>query len=500
MKKFSKEQLDKIINNSFKAGTQNNLYYLSEETFRQMKKDKRFVQTYKVRTDIANEMLNLIDKSVWHNKNAKVLQLAGMSDDFFSLMFSRFYFGLASEIPDRYERAQYILDNNIYILCLDLVNQLYTQTECYCEPVSDSNIFKFGTYKIENNRLIEVSCNNVLGNISLYQMMLSLLDGGLKVEDMKFDAVVGNPPYNDDIYIDFVNLGFDLLKDNGAEVMITPAKWQAKSGQKNENFRKNIVPHMKKIVMYRDTHDVFDIDDNAGMSYYIINKENHYKNWNVKGVCTKNSVFNFDWEIHNEDTLTLYSNKVISIIEKCKTEKMITQTLNFKRCIYVGERERGKPTKTHDTDVDVMQGNKHVGFMPISQLKTTANIDKYKVTCAIMIGGAVMFNNDLKILGSASYTHVDPNQVLKGSFPCIRYFDTELECKSFESFMMSKLMSFLFFLGICGATMTNNFFMYIPDQDKFDHIFTDEELYKKYNLTDEEINIIESVIKERKSK
>lgn len=32
----------------------------------------------------------------------------------------------------------------------------------------------------------------------------------------------------------------------------------------------------------------------------------------------------------------------------------------------------------------------------------------------------------------------------------------------------------------------------------FDHIFTDAELYKKYELTDKEINIIESVIKERK--
>ena len=30
------------------------------------------------------------------------------------------------------------------------------------------------------------------------------------------------------------------------------------------------------------------------------------------------------------------------------------------------------------------------------------------------------------------------------------------------------------------------------------HIFTDQELYEEYNLTDEEINIIESVIKERK--
>lgn len=62
--------------------------------------------------------------------------------------------------------------------------------------------------------------------------------------------------------------------------------------------------------------------------------------------------------------------------------------------------------------------------------------------------------------------------------------------------MVSKLRSFLFFLGICEASMINNFFLYISEQDKHDHIFIDKELYEKYELTKEKINIIESVIKE----
>lgn len=45
----------------------------------------------------------------------------------------------------------------------------------------------------------------------------------------------------------------------------------------------------------------------------------------------------------------------------------------------------------------------------------------------------------------------------------------------------------------------NNYdWRFVPDPGAFDHIFTDEELYKKYNLTDDEIKLIESVIKERK--
>ena len=64
--------------------------------------------------------------------------------------------------------------------------------------------------------------------------------------------------------------------------------------------------------------------------------------------------------------------------------------------------------------------------------------------------------------------------------------------------MKTKLVAFLFYCGIEANTINNSFYRYIPEQEAFDHIFTDEELYKKYNLTDAEINIIESVIKERK--
>ena len=70
--------------------------------------------------------------------------------------------------------------------------------------------------------------------------------------------------------------------------------------------------------------------------------------------------------------------------------------------------------------------------------------------------------------------------------------------KKIKTLVETKFVSFLFYLGVCGATLTKEFFRFIPDPGKFDHIFTDAELYKKYNLTDEEIKIIESVIKERK--
>ena len=74
------------------------------------------------------------------------------------------------------------------------------------------------------------------------------------------------------------------------------------------------------------------------------------------------------------------------------------------------------------------------------------------------------------------------------------------EAKSFVSFMYTRLARFLFYCTVCKLTGVYNDYdwRFVPQPDAFDHIFTDEELYDKYGLTDEEINIIESVIKERK--
>ena len=93
--------------------------------------------------------------------------------------------------------------------------------------------------------------------------------------------------------------------------------------------------------------------------------------------------------------------------------------------------------------------------------------------------------------------YIGPNQVPKGSFPVLKYFDSEDECKSFISYCNTKLVAFLYYIGTCGTTLTSEFWRFVPEPDKFDHIFTDNELYTKYKLTSEEIEMIESVIKDR---
>lgn len=231
--------------------------------------------------------------------------------------------------------------------------------------------------------------------------------------------------------------------------------------------------------------------------------------------CSKNKILESEFEEHDETILNLYHRKLLGIIGKTGTlgvgfkqslyikntdygEQTISGTLGVKRQVFIGEQDRGEQNNKAGDYVEIMQGEKLIGYKNKKDLFTDYNLDKYKCICSIMPGAVSAFDKDKKVLGMFKISIIKPNQVPKGSFPVLKYFDTEDECKSFVSYMNTKLVSFLYYLGCCGTTLTKEFFRFIPDPEKFDHTFTDQELYKKYNLTDEEINIIESVIKERK--
>ena len=314
-----------------------------------------------------------------------------------------------------------------------------------------------------------------------------------KFGTVKFDVVIGNPPYNNDLYIDFVQWGHQ--RANKYSLWITPAKWQAKGGDKNERFRQTIVPHMSKIVYYKHSTDVFDIQEWGGISYFVVNKENLQNSRLIKNVCCNNNTYNSDWESHKCNDIRLFSNKINSIIDKIDSNKLNLEA--FKQSLFVKNTDSGS-IKTSDADIAIMQGENIVGYRKKHELFITDNLDKYKCIINVMTGGCLTPNNNGEVVGITKISIIKPNQVPKGSFIVLRYFNSSEECKSFISYCNTKLVNFLYIIGACGSTLTQEFFRFVPDPGAFDHTFTDEELYNKYSLTQDEINLIESVIKERK--
>lgn len=289
------------------------------------------------------------------------------------------------------------------------------------------------------------------------------------IGDMKFDVVVGNPPYNNDIYIDFVTSGNRIAREYS--VWITPAQWQAKGGDKNETFRKNIVPYISKIVYYPNCSDIFLIGQQAGISYYLIDKHNKHDEKDIKNVCKRQNAYNNESHRIMDNTLNniiqqIYNNSIKTI--NSKTYKWKDFGHYKKYCVAINNKvnnERG------------VQGQ-YQAYGTISYATGQSN-----VICKPFLIEDIQEEIDLTNADKVIYTS-----------------DTKEDCISLMSWLNTKFVRFFIYGNLIGISpvISDINFRLVPDPGAFDHIFTDEELYKKYNLTDEEISIIESVIKERK--
>ena len=429
---------------------------------------------------VVKDMIALLPDQVW-NEHTTFLDISCKTGIFLMEIYKKLDEVLSKnpKYVDTATRRSHILNEQLYGLALD---------DKECLWYSSRNVY--GRIGAKNMKYLHA------GGYSYDQLVKNK-----KIEYMKaliqeefgrnmFDVVVGNPPYNNDIYLDFVTLAQAIQTQNVC--MITPAKWQAKGGPKNEAFRKEIVPYMSKIVYYKDSTDVFGIEEWGGISYFIVDKVQQTAK-SVKVICNKNKSLQSDgFEKHIETELKLLPNKVIEIIDKCCVSGVLK--IHMKQCEYTNQDERGHSKG----EIPVMQSGNIVGYLDGAELKTVNGLEMWKISITRMIGAIGLLDNNGKTLGSAALAIIPNNCVPKGSFPGVVKFKTENECKSFVSFYNSKLISFLFYLGICGSAISNEFWRFVPDPGAFDHIFTDQELYKRYNLTDEEINIIESVIKERK--
>ena len=259
---------------------------------------------------VAEDMINLLPDEVWRT-DSKFLDIYCKSGIFLEIIIDRlmkkvdyYSIGLTS---DR-EIRQYIIENQVYAICwnkwyLDLSRKVINGKSSMV-----GNIYCIGS-EIEN--MNEDNAKTLLEN----DKAQSSIDKVIQVIDirkeffktMQIDAVVGNPPYNNDMYIPFVEMGNQIA--NNCSLFITPAKWQAKGGQKNESFRNNIVPHIKEIVYYSDACNIFNVALGGGVSYYIIDKKIH-----TDKVVNGNYINDFDVNMPLDIT-----EEEIAIVHKIKS-------------------------------------------------------------------------------------------------------------------------------------------------------------------------------------
>ena len=118
--------------------------------------------------------------------------------------------------------------------------------------------------------------------------------------------------------------------------------------------------------------------------------------------------------------------------------------------------------------------------------------DKVIITYAMSGGNKPGAEGDYQIISSLMV--LNPKEVCTETYLIIGDFDNKSEAKNMVSYVKTKFLRFLLHQSLTSIHITRNCFQFVPLQD-FSKPWTDEELYKKYGLTDEEILFIESMIR-----
>ena len=261
--------------------------------------------------------------------------------------------------------------------------------------------------------------------------------------------------------------------------MITPLRWYSADDKQSILMRNSILtPKCVKIEDYSSSEKIFnDISIRGGVGYFIIS-DNHYD----KTLIVEDSAESY-YEF-NSDKIFVSSAVGRSIVSKLGRDKTLDE------CVKIDSGFFGLDTNDYGyaQKLDIfVRSSKAFGYMNIEDInKNRSEVVKYKVITGAMRNSGSLVINIPELL--------KPNEVCTRTYCVLETFDSLEYAQNFMSYVKTKLFRFLISVTLNGQRVTKKNYQLIPMQD-FSHPWTDEELYKKYNLTEEEIEYIEKTIK-----
>lgn len=473
--------------------------------------------------EVANRMLDLLPAELWSNAEARFLDPACKSGVFLREIAKRLINGLASQMPDLQQRIDHIFHHQLYALPITELTALLSRRSVYCSKRADS---PYSVSKFQNPQ----------GNIPFHRTQHSWSNGrclycGASQEvydrsdalethayrfihtdnpeeifgNMKFDVIIGNPPYqlNDGggtgssampIYQLFVQQA-KKLKPRYL-VMIIPSRWFV-GGRGLDEFRDEMIKdkHIREIHDFYDASECFPgVEIKGGVCYFLWNRDK-------EGLCKvvtheQNKVTSAENRplLEEGSDVFIRFNKAISIFRKVHNddfESFMTFVSSRKPFGLASTFKGFLTSKTSDTDITIY-ANKTIGYLK-SDFNIPQNADwvnSYKVYISFGYGAG------------EGYPHQIINKPLLGlkhsccteTYLVIGPFGTKRMAENVISYINTKFFRFLVMLKKNTQNGTKGVYEFVPLQD-FTESWSDEKLYKKYNLTQEEIDFIESMIR-----
>ena len=469
--------------------------------------------------EVANRMLDLLPQELFRSPDTTFLDPACKSGVFLREIAKRLLVGLQDEIPDLQQRVDHIFHKQLYGIAITELTSLLSRRSVYCSkyPNSKYSITHFDDasgnikYKRISHRWSNGKCVFCGASESEYKRSGDLETHAyefvhtIRPEDifkMKFDVIIGNPPYQlsdggngasaKPIYHLFVEQAKKLKPHY--MTMIMPARWYA-GGKGLDDFRNSMLKenHISELIDIPNSADCFPgVNVAGGVCYFLWEKEYH-GDCNVKNVV-KGAVVSEMRRSLNEYSYFVRNNTALLIIRKTHIDKNTLDTRVFSRncfCIPTTVVGEDRPYKNH-IPVLTSKGVIYVHKGDISDAKNI--LGKYKVVITYAMSGGNKPTSDGNYQVISSLKVLNPNEACSETYLVIDTFDEKEKAENLVTYLSTKFCRFLLLQALTSIHITKDKFCFVPVQD-CSKSWTDAELYAKYNLTDEEIAFIESMIK-----
>lgn len=476
--------------------------------------------------ELANQMLDLLPQELFSSPETTFLDPCCKSGVFLREIAKRLLKGLETQIPDLQKRIDHIMNKQLFGIALTRLTAEMGRRTLYCAKKADGEYSVATCFKNEQGNLRYMRCEHVWengkcircgANRAQYDRVVTIENYAYPFihkkineifKNMQFDVIIGNPPYQltdgggtgssaMPIYHYFVQQAKKL--NPKYLIMIMPSRWMT-GGKHLDDFRKEMLEdrHIQVLHDYINANECFpQVQIEGGVCFFLRN-EKHDDKCKVYLHQSDGSVIESERYLNDGGDIMIRDANVISILETVKAIKEPSfESIVSKRNPFnlVGNISEIITTKKTKRKILCRYDSRRQILYLKDDIEITRNVDvvpRYKLFISKADGAAGQLGNPIpaRIIGKAEIG--EPNMICSETFLCVFVKDKK-EAEIISDYMRTKF--FRFMVGIRkNKNMTHDTYLFAPIQD-FSHPWTDEMLYKKYDLSKDEIAFIESMIR-----
>lgn len=485
---------------------------------------------------LARAMLDLLPGEVWGKVDYTWMDPFCKSGIFLRESAARLLEGLSDQIPDFEERRQHIYRDILWGTSITEMTGKIARRSLYCsrDASGPASVVKFSraegnlpfvraehTFPKKKDGTVTGGCTVCGAPLDLERgegrenYAYSLIHGAYPIEemkDMKFDVIVGNPPYQigteghgvtaSTIYHLFVQRAIDL--DPRYIVMITPFRWFT-GGKGLDEFRDRMI-NDRRIRTLVDNPKIFDcfpgVKIRGGVSYFLWDRA-HSGDCNFSTRVDGVTRSTMKRDLREGAGVLVRDNKALSVIRKVDAgpvKERVEQTSSVTKPFGLTMRSNypGSVPEPFEGAIPLIYGNR-IGYSRVDQIQRNHPwIDRWKVLLPMASSGDTPIDGDGNIV---DVVPGEPIAVAPGSACTQTYFipgmfETRGETENFAHYLATKFVRFLVLQRKTTQHVTPDRFRFVPMLD-MTRRWTDQDLYKYYALDEGESAHIEATIKPR---